>query len=84
MKKVKWNRSEDGFVNSKCGDYRIVPKWWGRVQPQEFVLEFMGKRICSRDTQREAKEQAQIHAQFLEEESEITKETEDVISEEML
>jgi hypothetical protein len=71
LKKVKWNRSEDGFVNSKCGDYRIVPKWWGRVQPQEFVLEFMGKRICSRDTQREAKEQAQIHAQFLEEESTI-------------
>jgi len=62
-KSIKWGRSEDGYVDSKCGLFRIVPKWWGRVSPQEYVVEHRVEetwtRIESADTQRDAKRRAQ-------------------------
>lgn len=39
MKQVQWGRSEDGFVKSKCGRFRIIPEFWGRVQPQVYRIE---------------------------------------------
>ena len=64
MSKIKWGRSDDGFVDSKCGRFFIVPKFWSCVKPQDFDIEYKGpdgikKTIGNRDTQREAKEVAQ-------------------------
>jgi hypothetical protein len=53
---IKWSRSIGGFVDSKCGRYEIVPKYWGCVKPQSYVLELDGVQIgSSHDTQSEAK-----------------------------
>ena len=59
MKMLKWKRSDDGFVDSKCGRFQIVPRWWGRVAPQEYILEDKGKQVGSYDTQRAAKNAAE-------------------------
>lgn len=60
---IKWGRSDDGFIDSKCGQFRLVPKWWGRVNPQEYVVEHQEDdkwvRIASGDTQKEAKRYAE-------------------------
>ena len=63
-KPIKWGRSDDGYVDSKCGQFRLVPKWWGRVNPQEYVVEHQNSRgewirVTAGDSQREAKKYAQ-------------------------
>jgi hypothetical protein len=61
---IQWNRSEDGFVESKDGRFEIEPLFIGRTTPQEYVL-FLVRRDESRrqigiyDTHAEAKYAAQ-------------------------
>ena len=35
---VKWGRSEEGFVLSKCGTFEIEPLFWGSTKPQGYRL----------------------------------------------
>lgn len=58
--KIRWHRSDDGFVESKCGQWRIVPNYCGTTRPQDYQLwrdnvlvEYMAR------TQRDAKETAE-------------------------
>ena len=56
---IKWGRSEDGFVTSKCGRYRIVPQFAGRVQPIWYQVEDRnpcGYGMATLGTQKECKD----------------------------
>lgn len=58
--KIKWNRSSDGFCDSKDGKWKITPLYMSCVNPQAFKLEYEGKVVDSMaSTQREAKESAE-------------------------
>lgn len=48
---VKWNRSEDGYVTSKCGRFHIDPLFMGCTTAQAYHLNGVGYY----NTQREAK-----------------------------
>jgi hypothetical protein len=57
--KIKWQRSEDGFVTSKCGRYKIKPQFAGRVQPIWYQIEDTlpgGHGMATKDTQKDCKE----------------------------
>lgn len=41
-KKVKWGRSEDGYVESICGRYKITPQFCGRALPIWYEVEDTG------------------------------------------
>lgn len=65
---IKWGRATDGYVDSKCGLWKITPCYWGRTRPVWFQLERLivdvgGKRWKVMSTtcgsQREAKELAE-------------------------
>lgn len=57
---IKWNKSRDGYAESKCGDWRIVPLCCGTTVPQFYDLFFKGEKVSSlNETQREAKESAE-------------------------
>lgn len=61
---VKWHPSDDGFVESHNGDWRIVPCYAGCTRPQDYQLWYSGKCIGSMfQTQREAKEYAEQYAE---------------------
>lgn len=63
-KAIKWGRSEDGYVDSKCRRYKIKPLYFGCVKPQWFEARYYAEvisRWCS--TQREAKEVCEGHLQ---------------------
>lgn len=62
-KRVKWGRSEEGYVFSKCGRYIIDPVFWGRERPHSYRLSF-GKQQLSEGhwTIRDAKAAAEAHA----------------------
>jgi len=54
-------RSDNGFIESKCGRFQIIPFWWGRCTPQEYVVKYNknNEKIKIRsgcDTQKEAKQ----------------------------
>jgi hypothetical protein len=53
---VYWKRSDDGFCDSKCGIYKIVPKFWGCLNPTSYELWTNGKLSATRTTQKECKE----------------------------
>lgn len=61
---VKWGPSRGGEVVSKCGRFRVTPKYWGRCkpvayQPEEFIKgkwEIVG---CEVDTQRIGKQRCE-------------------------
>lgn len=57
---IRWKRSQEGFVESHCGRWKITPEYWSCVDPQAFTLHHDGK-IASRNcpTQRDAKETAE-------------------------
>ena len=65
MKRIKWNRSREGFKNSKCGRFEIIPKFCGCTEAQAYTLQRRnsdgGVREISLycETQREAKEDAE-------------------------
>lgn len=57
MSSISWGRSEDGYVVSKCGRFRIVPEFCGRSQPIWYRVEdsradgigaarFATQRVC--------------------------------------
>ncbi len=58
---IRWKRStDDGFVESHDGRWRITPLYWGCTRPQLFELFRDGKRVSSScATQREAKYEAE-------------------------
>lgn len=59
MNPIRWKRSQDGFVESRCGRWQITPEYWSCTEPQAFTLHRDGKivtRGC--ETQREAKDTA--------------------------
>jgi len=56
---VKWNKSEDGYCESKCGRFKITPQWWGRVQPQEYkITDKVTEKKSAFSTQRNCKKWA--------------------------
>lgn len=67
---IKWNRSEEGSVSSKCGRYDIEPIFMGRTTAQAFHLyhytvvgdgKTREKLAMYCNTQREAKERAEYN-----------------------
>lgn len=57
MRTIQWGRSEDGFVESHDGWWRIVPSYAGCTRPQDYQLWYGGKLVGSLfSTQREAKD----------------------------
>lgn len=55
---VCWERSEDGFVKSKCGRYQIIPQFAGRVRPIWYQVEdtqLGGYGMATMGTQKECK-----------------------------
>ena len=60
---IKWGKSESGWVDSKCGRFAISPVFRGREKPDGYrVRDRMSGCDIERDTQRDAKEQAEIWA----------------------
>lgn len=60
MGKIQWKRSNDGFVDSKCGKWVIVPLYCGSTRAQFFELKHERKTITRMaSSQREAKEDAE-------------------------
>jgi hypothetical protein len=56
---VRWGPSKDGYVESKCGRWRICPLFSGRVRPAWFELLRDGAVVERNiDTQRTAKARA--------------------------
>ncbi len=61
---VKWNRSEDYFVESKCGRFEIIPNysgdWSANPKPYDYALRDKKRRKSRRgiNTQLDAKELA--------------------------
>ena len=57
---VKWYRSKEGFVESKCGRFSISPEYWGRETAQSYELKDNNtkKRYRLQDTQSDAKSKA--------------------------
>lgn len=63
MKIVKWERSEDGFTNSKCGSYKIKPLYSGCVKAQWYEATYYAEKIARHcATQGFAKHMCQRHA----------------------
>lgn len=62
---VKWNRSVEGFAESKCGRFEIEPLFMGRVSPQAYQLRVDGK-VAFRylNTQKDAKAEAEAIVRF--------------------
>ena len=72
MTTLRWNRSEDGFTDSKCGRYSIEAYFIGRTTPQGYAVYCNDEspprkinRYCP--TQRDAKRVAQRDADKTEE-----------------
>jgi hypothetical protein len=68
MTQIKWNRSEQGCISSKCGRFEIEPIFMGRTTAQAFHLYFYptvgdakSRQLVAKycDTQREGKERAE-------------------------
>lgn len=63
--KIKWQRSEEGYVDSHCGRFWIVPLFEGTTRAQSFqlyeqnVLTLQGEKRGTHDNQRDAKVFAQ-------------------------
>ena len=55
---VQWGRSEDGFVESKCGRFKIKPIFAGRYKPIWYQVEDTapgGHGMATQNTQKECK-----------------------------
>ena len=60
MGRVKWNRSEGGFVSSKEGRFLIGAKCAGGTRPEWYeVLDRVANKKHSGQTQKECKEWAE-------------------------
>lgn len=62
---VKWQRSDEGYVDSHCGQFWIVPLFEGTTRAQSYqlyqqnVMTLQGEKRGTHDTQRDAKVFAQ-------------------------
>ena len=58
---IKWGRSQEGYVTSKCGRFEISPKFWGNANPTGYELTFCSQKIgdFEYETQAQAKEEAE-------------------------
>jgi hypothetical protein len=58
---VRWNRSEEGYTDSKDGRFSISPLYMGTTRPQGYQMwdNTMKKRVAQGDTQAEMKREAQ-------------------------
>jgi len=68
---VRWARSEDGHVDSKCGRFSIFPLYCGRVAPQFYkVRDRETGREATRDRQGDCKQWAhdEVHNEVRQEE----------------
>lgn len=64
---IRWKRPNDGFVESHCGEWRIVPLYCGCTRPQDYELWRLNKAVASMcGTQRGAKDAAEELARRLE------------------
>lgn len=65
---VKWGRSEDGYVDSKDGNWRISPLFMGSTTAQEFELEQKignkWKTVYHGSTQKDAKEYVETWMEY--------------------
>ncbi len=59
---VRWKRSDDGFVVSRCGFWRIAPVYGGGTRPESYKLYFDNRMAGSGQTQRECKAIAKSYA----------------------
>jgi hypothetical protein len=57
---IRWYRSDSGYVDSHCANWRIEPEYWGCTSPQGYRLVGYSTLRGRYDTQREAKDAAQI------------------------
>lgn len=56
---IRWKRSNDGFVESHDGTWRIVPLYCGCTRPQDYELHRDGATVATMcGTQRGAKDAA--------------------------
>lgn len=63
---IKWGRSEDGFVDSKCGRFSIVPNYCGTTRPQDYNVRDKDRKIIishMAQTISEAKEDVEDYMQ---------------------
>jgi hypothetical protein len=60
---VKWNRSEEGYCESKCGRYLIKPLYCGQTTAQMYELRLNDgyARLATCKTQSECKGFAETH-----------------------
>jgi len=61
---IKWGKSKEGYVESKCGRFQISPIHWGRCNPigytlQDFNMFWQSSRCSPFETQKEAKMKAE-------------------------
>lgn len=57
---VKWNKSTEGFTQSKCGRFRIQPLYMGTTRAQAYELyDERTHGRCMNDTQRQCKDEAE-------------------------
>ncbi|MBK1667062.1 hypothetical protein CKO28_03255 [Rhodovibrio sodomensis] len=64
-KRVRWGRSQDGFVASKCGRFKISPYFAGCTRPVDFsVHDIDAGRVARRETQRDCKEWAEMQLDY--------------------
>lgn len=40
MSNIRWGKSKEGFIKSKCGRFHISPRYWGHVKPQCYALDY--------------------------------------------
>jgi len=52
---IRWNKSDDGFISSKCGKYEIRPNFWGRCNPLNYTLYRGTEKLTTEETQKECK-----------------------------
>lgn len=55
---LKWNKSREGFTESKCGKFNISPQYWGCCKPQNYIMQYNGRQY-SAETQKELKIKAE-------------------------
>ncbi len=53
---IHWNRSSEGYCDSKCGRFSIVPEYQGTCSPQAYrIKDKKTGRKWSGDSQRDLK-----------------------------
>ena len=63
---IKWERSDEGYCDSKCGRFDIVPLYCGTTRPQYYACYYTDPVTLGRtkvttlsDTQRDCKDEVE-------------------------